>query len=291
MPISALDRSLSLLADGVTDQLVSRASSVFGRVGRDVCRQHVVALLDAVRSDLVAGKREALRGVVQSMIAELFARDLTFADLRHLAQTLRKRLIEAVEPDPDSGDLLRALDGWLFDLVLVLTMGFVAGRDEIQQKQTAKHEIQRLESQLGDLQAALEEKTHLLEIIRQASTPIAPVVEGILVVPLVGTFDSIRAENLTEKLLQEVARVHAKAAILDISGVPVFDTTAAQLIIRLARAVRLLGTDVFLVGMSPETARTIVALDVDMSGLRTLGTLRDGLAQALVLQRMKIVRT
>lgn len=125
--------------------------------------------------------------------------------------------------------------------------------------------------------------------IRQASTPIAPVVRGILVVPLVGVFDAFRAEVLTEKLLEEVARVHARSVILDISGVPMFDTESAQLIIRLARTVRLLGTEIILVGMSPGNARTIVDLGIDLVGLRTLGTLQDGLAQALVLQRLQIV--
>jgi rsbT co-antagonist protein RsbR len=113
-------------------------------------------------------------------------------------------------------------------------------------------------------------------------------VQGIHVVPLVGMFDAFRAELLTEKLLHEVARVHARAVILDISGVPVFDTEAAQLIIRLARAVRLLGTEVIVVGMSSENARTIVELGVDLSGLATLGTLQDGVAHALLRQRLEI---
>ncbi|MCA9700713.1 MAG: STAS domain-containing protein, partial [Myxococcales bacterium] len=140
-----------------------------------------------------------------------------------------------------------------------------------------------------ELEVALDEKTKLLDMIRQASTPIAPVVDGILVVPLVGTFDSERAAFLTEKLLQEVARARAQTVILDISGVPVVDTDAAQLIIRLSRSVRLIGSGLFLVGLSPINAATIVRLGIELDTLETFSTLRDGLAQALKRQRRKIV--
>ena len=134
-------------------------------------------------------------------------------------------------------------------------------------------------------------RERLLELIRQASTPVTTVVSGILVVPLVGIFDRVRAEFLTERLLDEVGRVRARVAILDISGVPVFDTDAAQLIIRLANSVRLLGAKVILVGMSPGNAQTIVGLGIDLGEIITCRALQDGLRRALAFERMKIVAT
>lgn len=86
---------------------------------------------------------------------------------------------------------------------------------------------------------------------------------------------------MTDKLLHEIADRQAKAAILDVSGVPVFDASAVQLIVYLARAVRLLGTEVLLVGLNPQSTRTIVKLGIDLSDLRTFSTLRDELAEAL----------
>lgn len=168
-------------------------------------------------------------------------------------------------------------------------MHFMSQREESLQERAAQLEVRQMESQLSELKAAFEEKTQLLELIRQASTPIAPVVDGILVVPLVGVFDAFRAEILTEKLLQSVTSARARVVILDITGVPVFDAEAAQLVIRLAQAVRLLGSEMILVGVSSEIARTIVELGVDLKGLKTLGTLQTGLAQALAVRRLKIV--
>ncbi len=301
MPTSLLDRMHGEIADTVVNRLSRRATSVFGRIGEQVCRRHVDSVLLALEQDIASSKREAIRNAMQGLVEELSADTLLFADLRFFAQTLRSSVMSAIDSasEADKGlvgpsgptGLRRSVEDWFFELLLVGSMHFIVQREAALQERAVKLELKRLESQLAELQAALAEKTRLLEMVREASTPIAPVVEGILVVPLVGTFDTFRAETLTEKLLEEVARVHAKATILDISGVPIFDTTAAQLIIRLARAVRMLGTEVFLVGMSPQTARTIIALGIDLSGLRTLGTLRDGLAQALVLQKLKIVST
>jgi anti-anti-sigma factor len=284
-----LARAHTEIAEAVVARLASRATSVYGRMGQPACRVHVDRTLVALEQDIASARLEAVRDAMQRLVEALAADGMVFADLRFFAQTLRSCVRGAIAAEP--AGLREQVDDWFFELILVSSMRFIVQREAALQERAAKLELQRLESQLVELQAALAEKTDLLEMIRQASTPIAPVVEGILVVPLVGTFDAVRAETLTEKLLQEVARVHARAAILDISGVPVFDTMAAQLIIRLGQAVRLLGTEVFLVGMSPHNARTIVDLDIDLSGLRTLGTLRDGLARALVLQGLKIVRT
>jgi rsbT co-antagonist protein RsbR len=304
MQISAIHRVHAQVADEVSERLCKRSASAFRRVGKDICRGYAEAAITALERDLSSGKREAVRATVYALIEELADAGLTFADLRFYAQTLRSHVRDALElelanelagrasdtADPEPGDLRLQVEDWFFELIVVCTMRFMAWRDEKSQRETAKLGVERLETQLAELKVALDEKTELLELIRQASTPIVPVVSGILVVPLVGTFDTFRAELLTEKLLNEIARQRAKAAILDISGVPVFDTAAAQLIIRLARSVRLLGAAVFLVGMSPATARTIVDLGVDLSGLATLATLQDGLAQALVMQSMKIIR-
>lgn len=288
MSVSSLERAHSQTANAAAERLCKRTASAFRRVGMDVCLSYVDAALTALEQDVSSGKRVAVRAVVYALVSELGDEGLTFADLRFYNQTLRQYVRESLGTDPEAADIRLQVEDWFFELLTVCTMRFMAWRDEQVRCETAKLGVLHLESQLVELKVALDEKTELLELIRQASTPIAPVVHGILVVPLVGTFDALRAELLTERLLQEIARLRSKAAIIDISGVPLFDTAAAQLIIRLARSVRLLGAAAFLVGMSPENAKTIVDLGVDLTGLKTLATLQDGLAQALVLQRLKI---
>lgn len=272
------------LAGAVSSRLCARTGSVFGLLGEDGCRAHVTATLAALRDDLRTGKVAAMRAAVQALVEELAARGLGYADLRLFMQALRGAVL-------DVGALAgqrAAVDAWFFELALVCTLRFVAHREDAMQTRAAEIEVRHLESQLGELKAAFAEKTELLERIRQTSTPVAPVVEGILVVPLVGQFDGMRAELLTERLLHEVGRASASVVILDISGVPMFDVTAAGLIVRLAGAVRLLGAELILVGVSPATALTMVEMGPLLAGLRAMGSLQDGLAVALRSRRLKI---
>jgi anti-anti-sigma factor len=280
-----LEASHAQLAEAVGRRMSSKPGSVFGAVGEAACRQHAAATLTALRVDLTTGKTEALRAVVRALVEELLPRGLGFSDLRYYINSVKAALHGALAA---AGEERQAVDAWLLELTMVCSMHFVVHREEAVQQRSAQLEVKRLESQLDEMKAAFAEKSELLERIRQTSTPIAPVVEGILVVPLVGVFDTLRAELLTERLLQAVGQARARVVILDIGGVPVFDVEAADMIVRLAKAVRLLGTELILVGVSPATAGTIVALGVDLTGLRTQGSLQDGLAVALRLRRLKI---
>ncbi len=284
--IAWLAEAQAEVAAAVGRRMSEKPGSVFADAGEAACRGHVRAALAALGEDLRGDRVEALRGAVQALVEELLPRGLRYSDLRFYVLTLRGAVLAAL-PAGDAA-VRQAVDAWFLELVLVCSLRFVVHRDEQIQEQAARDEVQRVGSQLAELKGALAEKSELLERIRQTSTPVAPVVEGILVVPLVGVFDAFRAELLTERLLQAVAQARAQVVILDISGVPVFDAEAAQLIIRLGRAVRLLGTELILVGVAPATARTIVDLGIDLAGLRALGTLQDGLALALQLRRLKI---
>jgi rsbT co-antagonist protein RsbR len=99
--------------------------------------------------------------------------------------------------------------------------------------------------------------------------------------PLIGSLDSARAQQVMDTLLEGVARLHARVAILDITGVQVVDTQVANALIGTARAVRLLGAQVVLTGISPAMAQTLVQLGVELNDIRTLGSLQSGIAYAL----------
>jgi anti-anti-sigma factor len=122
-------------------------------------------------------------------------------------------------------------------------------------------------------------------LIRDLSTPIMPVSDSVLVVPLIGAIDSARAAQITESLLAVVSREQTQVLIVDITGVPVVDTGVVNHILQTASAARLLGTRVVLVGIGPEVAQTIVQLGIDLSSIVTRSTLQDGLQYANALGR------
>nr|WP_276603564.1 STAS domain-containing protein [Nannocystis pusilla] len=98
--------------------------------------------------------------------------------------------------------------------------------------------------------------------------------------PIVGTLDGARADQVIEVLLAGCAARKARHAILDVTGVPHADTAVAAALLRAAAAVRLLGVEPILTGIRPEVARTLVGLDVDLRGVVTLPTLQEGIAHA-----------
>jgi rsbT co-antagonist protein RsbR len=119
------------------------------------------------------------------------------------------------------------------------------------------------------------------DALSELSTPLIPISESVVIMPLLGTIDSQRAQMVMETLLEGVAQHRATLAILDITGVPVVDTQVAQALISAARAVRLLGAQVMLTGIQPQIAQTLVHLGVDLSGINTRGSLQAGIAAAL----------
>jgi anti-anti-sigma factor len=103
--------------------------------------------------------------------------------------------------------------------------------------------------------------------------------------PLIGAIDSSRAQQVIETLLAGVAASRATTAILDITGVQVVDTQAANALLRAAQAVKLLGAQVVLTGIRPEIAQTLVGLGLDLGGITTRATLQSGIAFALMDDR------
>ncbi len=145
-------------------------------------------------------------------------------------------------------------------------------RDVTERKQ---HE-QVLQDSLRQQELLRAQEAALMEM----STPLIPITEDIVVMPLIGHLDPSRARQVMETLLQGVERARARVAILDITGVANVDTSVADALIQAARAVKLLGARVLLTGIRPEVADTLVNLGVDLTGIVTRGTLQDGIRHA-----------
>lgn len=107
--------------------------------------------------------------------------------------------------------------------------------------------------------------------IKELATPILRLRDRLLVVPVVGVVDTHRARELTESLLHAVRRHRARAVVLDITGVPIVDSKVANHLVQTVEAVRLMGAQVIVSGISPEIARTLVAIGANMSSVMTVG--------------------
>jgi rsbT co-antagonist protein RsbR len=133
----------------------------------------------------------------------------------------------------------------------------------------------------------LNEKLALVERqragIREMSTPIIEVWNGVLCMPIVGVMDTVRTADITDALLKTIAAKDTRFAIIDITGIQVMDTMTVGHLIRLAAAVRLLGAECMLTGLAPHIAQTVVHMGVDLDQLVTERSLRDALQRCVAL--------
>ncbi|MDO6450571.1 RsbT co-antagonist protein RsbRA [Oceanobacillus profundus] len=119
--------------------------------------------------------------------------------------------------------------------------------------------------------------------LQELSAPLIPVMEGITIMPLIGTIDTERAKLIMENLLEGAIKHNSEVVLIDITGVPVVDTMVAHHIIQAAEAVRLIGSTCILVGIRPEIAQTIVNLGIDLSNFPTKSSLKKGFSTALAI--------
>ncbi|HEY0602439.1 MAG TPA: STAS domain-containing protein [Herpetosiphonaceae bacterium] len=137
------------------------------------------------------------------------------------------------------------------------------------------------EATIAEIRATQRREDQLRAVIQELSTPIIPIYRGVLVLPLVGAIDSLRSQEITEKLLEEIVRQQADMVIIDITGVSVVDTSVANHLIMTAQAVNLLGSRVIFTGISSTIAQTIIQLGVNLGDVVTLNNLQAGMLYAL----------
>lgn len=145
------------------------------------------------------------------------------------------------------------------------------------QREIAEHE----RAQEENLRLQREVIAAQKQAIQELSTPVIPIVDRIIVMPLTGSIDTMRARNITRALLAGVREHRAKVVILDVTGVPIVDSGVANHLNKTIQAVRLKGAHTIITGLSDIVAETIVDLGIDWSGVQTLADLQTGLRAAL----------
>lgn len=155
-------------------------------------------------------------------------------------------------------------DGKVDQVVVVMTD--ITGR-----KQAAEERARLQEEVIAAQAAALIER----------STPLIPITDDVLVMPLIGTIDRERGQGVLAAALQGARDRRARVTILDITGVPAIDDQAAAALTRTAQALRLLGVEPVLSGVRPAVAQALLALETPLTGIVTCGSLQAGIEYAL----------
>jgi rsbT co-antagonist protein RsbR len=153
---------------------------------------------------------------------------------------------------------------------------FRAINEMVDTLEAARDTAEKFQTELTERLATIEQQR---AAIRELSTPVIEVWDRVLCLPVVGVMDTTRGAEMTESLLRGVVEKRARCTILDVTGIEVMDTATADHFLRMAKAVRLLGAECVITGISPSIAQTIVHMGVNLDQVRTHRSLRDALAR------------
>ena len=117
--------------------------------------------------------------------------------------------------------------------------------------------------------------------LQAMATPVTPIWDEVLLLPLVGVVDSTRTDDAMKTTLDKISQTGAKMFILDISGVPSVDTAVANQLIKITKATRIMGCETIVSGVSSAIAHTIVELGIDIGEMITTSSLRDAVSMSL----------
>jgi anti-anti-sigma factor len=250
--------------------------------------------------DLAASRASALtQGIITALILVTLLGLVVSILLRQLVITPLQRLSTATELISDGTwavpagqqrhDELGQLARSFGKMVTALQTRETQLQEQMAQVQALNAELDaRVAERTRELYQLVSNQEQLLAQIRQMSTPVVPVLDGVIVMPIIGSLDSQRAAQLIQSVLAGIEEHRAHLAVLDITGVPVVDTQVARVIVQAATAVRLLGATAALVGIRPEVAQTLVQLGVELSGIRTFSTLQESLRLPSVVRKASI---
>ena len=203
---------------------------------------------------------EDLRAVLADVSKERVSRGVTPTEMATFVLALKAPLFKRLEamPGVEGGKLTRdvLMVTRLVDAFAIYTNEiFIGERDQIIERQ----------------------RQEMLEL----STPVVELWDRVLTLPLIGTLDSARAQEVMENLLQTILERQAEVVVMDITGVGTVDTQVAQHLLRAAAAVRLMGAECIISGISPMIAQTMVQLGIDVGTVSTRSSIRTALSDAL----------
>ncbi|MCZ7567613.1 MAG: STAS domain-containing protein [Ardenticatenaceae bacterium] len=209
--------------------------------------------------------RQTLASISRTRAAQGFTPAETATFVFSLKEVLLPYLEQALADDPQEfARQLLALNRLLDAFGLLTFETYVQGREALIREQS---------------QAILE-----------LSTPVVQLWEDILVLPIIGSIDTARTQQIMENLLNRIVETGSSIVIVDITGVPVVDTAVAKHLLQTVSAARLVGAETVIVGISARVAQTLVHLGVELSEVITRTGLAKGLEYALERTGQMIVR-
>lgn len=150
------------------------------------------------------------------------------------------------------------------------------------ERERAEEELRAVVRKLEEQNREIEEsRAALAALATELSIPIIKVSRGVLMAPLIGSFDATRAQDMMDRLLAAVIREKADCVILDLTGVTKIDVESADRFLGVVAALKMLGAKSIVAGIPPEVAMALVGLRVETSGVVTTRDVQQALSYSM----------
>ena len=173
------------------------------------------------------------------------------------------------------------------ELGLLANMVSRVARELTSARAGAESHAAELRGRVIELQSAYETQEKLLGRVRELSYPIMALHPEVLLVPVAGALVLSGFVEIVEPLLHRLAATRARAVIIDITRIEIFDEEAARSLLKIERATRARGAVPVLAGL-PVGAEE--AIGIDLSSLNPCADLAQALTMALDFTGYRIVR-
>ncbi|WLV24628.1 GAF domain-containing protein [Aciduricibacillus chroicocephali] len=114
--------------------------------------------------------------------------------------------------------------------------------------------------------------------IKNLSTPLVPITEGVAILPLIGEMNTYRSQTMTEVVVSESARLSLSHLVIDLSGLIILDDVAVNNLLNLAKMLKLLGVTVVITGVRPDMALQITHISMELNEIILEANLKKALA-------------
>ena len=263
---------LKLQIGNISETIEKKGVSIFGGNNNllstdeitDFCIEFLQLLVELLLSkdphDNTSPQFHAMEMYFNNLSKQLLVRGGRVEDLVRYIQFMQGTLIEVLSEDKknisvdDTRDALLFLSGTFNELTLAVFQAYLDEKERTINAQEAE--------------------------LRETATPITEIWDGVLTLPIIGTLDSNRTMLIMDALLNYIAKEHARAVVMDLTGVRNIDSQVSHHLIQMVKAVQLMGADAILTGIRPEIARALTSLNIDLGSVTTRASLSDGLKEA-----------
>ncbi|QKS70149.1 PAS domain-containing protein [Paenalkalicoccus suaedae] len=134
-----------------------------------------------------------------------------------------------------------------------------------------------IQKDVTEYRAQQEKLDSYYQEIELLSTPLVPITDDVSILPIIGNIDERRMNVVIERILPQIEKSEIDILIVDLSSFADIDEAATVGIFQLKDLLKLKGVTMLIAGVTPKVAMKARGLDIDLSSLRSYGSVKQAL--------------